>query len=91
MRALAGAWRAAAPRIPGLLRRAERRPFSVSSVMCEAQGGSMRPLDGVRVLDMTRVLAGVCFCPVRAALAPDRKGRVGRCETDGTLVADVAF
>lgn len=91
MRALAGAWRAAAPRVPGLLRRAERRPFSVSPVVYEAQGGSMRPLDGVRVLDMTRVLAGVCFCPVRAAPGPGPKGRIGCCETGGTLVADVAF
>lgn len=37
------------------------RPFSVSPFMGSAQSGSMRPLDGIRVLDMTRVLAGVCL------------------------------
>lgn len=42
----------------------------MSSVACAAQGDSKRPLDGIRVLDMTRVLAGVCFCPVRADAPP---------------------
>ncbi len=37
---------------------ARRQPFSVSAAAATAAPGSL-PLDGYRVLDMTRVLAGV--------------------------------
>ena len=60
MRALTLFARRAAVSTPAAMARRQWRPFSASSCVGAAQGGSMSPLDGIRILDMTRVLAGVC-------------------------------
>ncbi|MBE3044862.1 hypothetical protein IMZ48_20340 [Candidatus Bathyarchaeota archaeon] len=60
MRVLAACARRAAVRAPAGFVRQQWRSFSASSaVRTAAQSDSKRPLDGIRVLDMTRVLAGV--------------------------------
>lgn len=60
MRTLAVCARRASALSPPRAAQRQWRAFSVSPFMGTAQSSSMRPLDGIRVLDMTRVLAGVC-------------------------------